>query len=142
MARMASAATEAQLREETERWVLPLVGREVDQLCIDFAVTLVVDGTDTVRLTTPFTLELDGQRHTVEPERVETMLPVLGLHRAVVTAAHAGKDGTLELRFDGDRVLRCEPNEDYEAWEVGGGLPPVTSSYHILAQAGGGVEVI
>ena len=115
MTRMASAATEAQLREETERWVLPLVGREVDQLCIDFAVTLVVDGTDTVRLSTPFTLEVDGQTHTVDPERTETMLPVLGLHRAVVMAAQAGKDGTLALRFDGDRVLRCEPNEDYEA---------------------------
>jgi len=139
---MASAATEVQLREETERWLLPLVGREVDQLCIDFAVTLVVDGSDTVRLATPFTLELDGQVHTVAPERVETILPALGLLGAVVVTAHAAKDGRLELRFDGDRVLRCEPDDEYEAWEVGGGLPPVTSSYHILAQAGGGVEVI
>ena len=142
MTRMASAATEAQLREETERWLLPLVGREVDQLCIDFAVTLVVDGTDTVRLATAFTLELDGQAHTVDPEQTATILPALGLLRAVVVAAYAGKDGRLELRFDGDRVLRCEPDEDYEAWEVGGGRPPVSSSYHILAQAGGGVAVI
>ncbi|MGV1007599.1 MAG: DUF6188 family protein [Dermatophilaceae bacterium] len=139
---MTSAATEAQLREETQQWVLPLVGREVDQLCIDFAVTLVVEGSDTVRLATPFTLEVDGQVHTVDPEQTETLLPVLGLHRAVVMAAQAGKDGILQLRFDGDRVLRSEPDDDYEAWEVGGGLPPVTSSYHILAKAGGGVAVI
>ena len=34
------------IREEATHYVLPLVGREVDQLCIDYAVTLGVEGTD------------------------------------------------------------------------------------------------
>ena len=105
-------------------------------------MTLVVDGTDTVRLATAFTLELDGQAHTVDPEQTETILPALGLHEPSSSLPTRARTARLELRFDGDRVLRCEPDEDYEAWEVGGGLPPVTSSYHILAQAGGGVAVI
>lgn len=65
--------------------MLPLVGREVDQLCIDYAVTLVVEGTDTVRLESPFTLHVDGTTHVVDPERLDTVAIVLQLHRAVVT---------------------------------------------------------
>ena len=53
------------IREEATHYVLPLVGREVDQLCIDYAVTLVVEGTDTVRLESPFTLHVDGTTHVV-----------------------------------------------------------------------------
>ena len=52
---MAAVMTELGIREEADHFVLPLTGREVDQICIDYAVTLVVDGTDTVRLEGPFT---------------------------------------------------------------------------------------
>jgi hypothetical protein len=139
---MASAATEVQLREETGKWVLPLVGREVDQVCFDHAVTLVVEGSETVRLATPFTVAVDGTVHSIDPEQPETVVLALRLFGAVVLAAEAGQDGTLELRFDGDRVLRSEPHPDYEAWELNGGLPPVSSTYHLQAQPGGGVSVV
>jgi hypothetical protein len=92
--------------------VLPLVGREVDQLCIDYAVTLVVDGTDTIRLESPFTLHVDGTTQVVDPERLETVAAVLQLFRAVVTRAEAGKDGSLTIDFDSDRWLRAEAIED------------------------------
>lgn len=141
MTGMASAAAKVHLREEAEQWVLPLVGREVDQLCFDYAVTLVVDGTDTVRLATPFTLEVNGATHSVDPEQPETVVPVLRLFGSVVLGAQAGKDGTLELRFDGDRVLRSLPHPDYGAWELSGGLPPVSTAYHLQAKPGGGVAV-
>lgn len=129
------------LTERQDQWALPLVGREVDQICVDFAVTLVVEGTDSVRLATPFTLTVAGEVHHVHPERPVSILPVLELHRAVVLAAEASKDGVLSLRFDGDRVLRSDPDEHDEAWEVGGGLPPVTPAYQVVAKPGGGVSV-
>ncbi len=138
---MAGAAVETEIREERTHYVLPLVGREVDQICVDYSVTLVIEGTDTVRLITPFTLHVAGLTHKVDPEDLESVAIVLGLHRAVVVRSHASKDGSLILDFDGDRELRVAPDPDGEAWEIGGGLPPVTPSYLIVAEAGGGVRL-
>lgn len=138
---MTDAGLDSHVREEATHYALPLVGREVDQLCIDYAVTLVVDGTDTIRLESAFTLFVDGTAHIVDPERLDTVAVVLSLHRAIVTRAEAGKDGSLTIDFDGDRWLRVDPLDDGEAWEIGGGLPPVTPSYFIAAEPGGGVRL-
>ena len=89
-----------------------------------------------------FTLEVGGTSHRIDPEQPETVVPVLRLFGAVVVAAQASQKGSLELRFDGERVLRSEPHQDYEAWEVNGGLPPVSAAYHLQAQAGGGIAVV
>ena len=138
---MAETAVDSQIREEATHYVLPLVGREVDQLAIDYSVTLVVEGTDTVRLITPFTLKIKGRTHRVDPEDLSTVAIVLQLHRAVVIRAHAGKDGTLIIDFDDSRELRAVPDVDGEAWEIGGGLPPVSPSYLIASEPGGGVRI-
>lgn len=138
---MAGVQLDPLIREQETHYALPLVGREVDQLCIDYAVTLVVEGTDTVRLESQFTVHMDGVTHVVDPERLDTVAVVLHLHRAVVTRAEAGKDGSLTIDFDGERWLRVDPAEDGEAWEIGGGLPPVTPSYFIASEPGGGVRL-
>ena len=133
--------TESRIREEADHYVLPLVGREIDQICVDYAVTLVVDGTDTVRLEGPFTLSIGATTHLVDPQRLDTVTPVLGLFRAVVIKAYAGKDGSLALAFDDDRHLRIEADPEGEAWEIGGGLPPVSPSYRLVSlPAGSGVQ--
>lgn len=138
---MADVGVDSLIREEATYYALPLVGREVDQLCIDYSVTLVVEGTDTIRLESPFTIHLDGTTHVVDPERLETVAVVLHVHRAVILRAEAGKDGSLTIDFDNDRWLRVAPIDDGEAWEIGGGLPPVTPSYFIAAESGGGVRL-
>jgi len=138
---VSGTAVETQVREERTHYVLPLVGREVDQLAIDYSVTLVIEGTDTIRLITPFTLHIAGTTHLVDPEDLDTVAVVLQLHRAVVVRAHASKDGSLIVDFDGDRELRVAPDPDGEAWEIGGGLPPVTPSYLVVCEPGGGVRV-
>ena len=74
---MADVGLEPLLREEGAHYVLPLVGREVDQLCIDYAVTLVVDGTDTIRLESPFTLHVDGTTQVVDPAGLEAGIAAL-----------------------------------------------------------------
>jgi hypothetical protein len=49
-------------------------------------------------------------------------LPVAGLvRRTVASAATAG--GALMLTFVDGATLRCDPSEDYEAWQVVGGSP-------------------
>lgn len=138
---MAGTSVDPQIREESTHYVLPLVGREVDQLCIDYTVTLVIEGTDTIRLITPFTLHIQGLTHKVDPEDLSTVAVVLQLHRAVVIRAHAAKDGTLIIDFDDGRELRVSPDPDGESWEIGGGLPPVSPSYLIACDAGGGIRL-
>jgi hypothetical protein len=139
---MTQVIPETVLREESTYWALPVVGREVDQVCVDFAVTLVIDGSHCVRLAGPFVVHVGGVNHEVDPAELETLAPVLSLFQATVTAAQAGKDGTLELRFNDDRWLRVQPQLDDEVWEVSGGLPPVTESYRLTALPGGGVAVL
>lgn len=139
---MAAVMTELGIREEADHFVLPLTGREVDQICIDYAVTLVVDGTDTVRLEGPFTLSDGAMTLLVDPQRLDTVAPVLDLFRAIVIRALAGKDGSLILAFDDDRQLRIEADPDGEAWEIGGGLPPVSPSYRVISQPGGGISFL
>jgi hypothetical protein len=128
------------LREETDHFVLPLVGGVVDQLSIDFAFTLVVDGTHTVRMSRPLRYHDGSVEHVVDPADIESVVPLLGLHQAVVREARADKDGTLLLRFDGARTIVVTPDEEYEAWEVSGGMPPVTPDFQIICPPGGGVE--
>ncbi|MBK8468533.1 MAG: DUF6188 family protein [Candidatus Phosphoribacter sp.] len=138
---MGNKTADCLMHEESTHYALPLVGREIDQICVDYAVTLVIEGTDTVRLESPFTVFIDGRTYVVDPERIHTVAVVLELHRAVVTRAEAGKDGTLHLAFDEDRWLHADPIEDGEAWEIGGGLPPVTPCYLIAAEPGGGLRL-
>ena len=79
------------IREEATHYVLPLVGREVDQLCIDYAVTLVVEGTDTVRLESPFTLHAR----------------VLASIRREARNARAGRKGYLAAKVNALHVHGC-----------------------------------
>lgn len=138
---MSKAALDSEVREEATKFVLPLTGREVDQICIDYAVTLVIDGTDTVRLDSPFTVSFPDRTLLIDPQRLDTVAPVLDLFRAVILRAEAGRDGSLLLSFDDDRSLRIEPDPDGEAWEIGGGLPPISPSYRIVSlPAGSGIE--
>ncbi|MBK8755936.1 MAG: hypothetical protein IPM08_02190 [Actinomycetales bacterium] len=138
---MPDVMVEPTIREEEDCFVLPLTGREVDQICIDYAVTLVIDGTDTVRLDSPFTVSFSDRTLLVDPQRLDTVAPVLDLFRAVILRAAAGRDGSLLLSFDDDRSLRIEADPDGEAWEIGGGLPPISPSYRIVSlPAGSGIE--
>jgi hypothetical protein len=46
-------------------------------------------------------------------------------------------DGTLVLSFDDGSVLRCEPDQQYEAWQVVGGSP----QYLVVCLPGGELAV-
>ena len=79
---MSDVMVEPTIREEEDHFVLPLTGREVDQVCVDYAVTLVIDGTDTVRLDSPFTVSFPDRTLLIDPQRLDTVAPVLELFRA------------------------------------------------------------
>jgi hypothetical protein len=49
------------------------------------------------------------------------------------------KDGHLLFRFDGGRIIRVEPHEQYEAWQVNGHFPPIERRFDLIARPGGGL---
>ena len=70
---------------------------------------------------TPFTLRSqEGEVHAFDPERSESLCPLLSLlHRSVETFA-ASSIGECVLRFEDGTELRGVPHESYEAWESHG----------------------
>ncbi len=130
---------EARLHESSGVLRLPIVGGEVDQLCIDFAFSLVIDGTHTVRMSTPISYTNGSGTLDIEPSDTGAIHPLLGLHQAIVTEAWASAEGVLHLAFSDNRTIVVAPSEDYEAWEVAGGLPPVSPVYSAVCLPGGGV---
>ncbi len=128
------------LREAADDFVLPLAGGTVDQICVDFAFTLVVDGMHTVQIARPGRFHDGSAEHVIDPAVPASVLPLLGLHQGVVKEARADKDGTLRLRFDAERSIVVAPDEEYEAWEVCGGMPPVTPDFKLVCLPGGRVE--
>lgn len=130
----------SQLREEPDHYVLPLVGGTVDQLNVDFAFTLVIDGAHSVRIACPMRYHDGEQEHHIDPSDVDQLLPLLHLHQATVLEATASKLGTLVVHFDAGRSIVVDPDVDYEAWEVNGGMPPITPDYQLVCLPGGGVD--
>ena len=104
-----------------DRWVLPVAGQTVAQLCVDYAVTLRQNDV-VVRIEQPFVIATPtGEERLVVPEGdLDRLAPVLNLGRSTVTEGAAFDDGHLEMSFaDGTRVS-VPSTEDYEPWEIVG----------------------
>src|ERR1700675_837199 len=67
-------------------------------------------------------VDATGVRHAVVPEDPSTVGPVLSSVGQRVDASSTS-GGTLDLSFTDDGCLRCEPHDEYEAWQVVGGFP-------------------
>lgn len=122
MARLEGTST---LVEHPDYWELPLVGRVVTRCLVDYGLGLEFFSSETtfeVRIEGRFTLrESGGDRLEMTPESTETLGPALRLLRREVTDARAYKDGRLELAFSDGSFLTAASDEDFEAWEMGGG---------------------
>src|SRR5688500_14293356 len=96
-----AAVTSGVLVETSDRWLLPLAGKSVDQCCIDYSVTLRFEGGVVIRIEAPFVFRRAGEAEQLlvpegDPVR---MAPLLGVARALAAEAAAFKDGHLELTF-------------------------------------------
>lgn len=105
-----------------DRWVLPVAGQSVAQLCVDYAVTLRLANDVSVRIEQPFVIaNLNGEERLIVPDGDPGRLaPVLTLARSTVTEGLAFDDGHLELAFHGGARVSVPSTEDYEPWEVVG----------------------
>ena len=117
------------LVDELGRWRLPVEGGTVTQLLIDYAFGFTVQvqepaGDVRMRLAGRFSYEDgSGRRFEIDPEAPDTLPPLLALHQAVVSEAHAVKDGHLVVRFEDGRSIEVAPDDRYEAWQVDGSRP-------------------
>lgn len=112
------------LIEQSDRWLLPIVGGEVAQCRFDYALTLVIDrdGSFEVRIEQPFTFEPpNGEECSLDPAsdpgRAGRALELL---HDRVTGAAALKDGRLELKFESGAAIRVPGGGELEPWNVVG----------------------
>jgi Family of unknown function (DUF6188) len=137
---MASAMTSTVgIQESGNTAKLPIVGREVSRLVLDFRLTLqfLDTGADyDIAIATPFSIE-DGKRtHRLDPERPESLGPALTVLRRVVESAAVNEDGGLVLAFAHGLTLRVVPDPNYEAWES-----TSSSGAKLVCLPGGGLAV-
>lgn len=114
------------LQERDEGWTIPLDGLRVDRLAFDFQVRLTclsaessLSETIEIVLESPFTLSLGGDEVELDPNGPpEALSPVLGVLRRTIAEAFVATDGALRLAFREGGQVRCEPNPQFEAWQV------------------------
>ena len=109
--------------ERPDRWSLPYHDLRVTQLRLDAQLTLVLDETGEITVSTPALLvpgPAPGSWPSpvrIAPHRQE-VAGALALFGARVVAAVAFKDGRLRLLFDGGSQLHVPPDSWYEAWSA------------------------
>jgi uncharacterized protein DUF6188 len=124
------AMASALLEEREDGWHIALRGWRVDRCSFDYQTRLLLFYSPDDKLDEGFeiilgtTFELvrpgkEGQR--LDPQGPhDTLGPVIGLFQANVEEALVERSGTLSVTFHDGSRLRCEPNPDYEAWELSG----------------------
>lgn len=110
-----------ELTRSGDNWKLPLDGQDVTQLRFDFAVTLMFEGGQILRIETPFTVKSDGHSDLVNPEGgVSDIAPALALARTTVESGTAGTDGSLRMTFSNGFEISVPPGDEYESWQFSG----------------------
>ena len=130
----------ADMSERSEWLTWSLAGLEVTQLRFDYQFHVHVWSPDRdllVSFGAPFTLRPpEGEPHTFDPERNESLGPLLSLLHLPVTQFAASSGGECALLFGGGAELRGAPHERYEAWESHGKGDLASAS--LLCGVGGG----
>ncbi len=100
----------------------PIGGQTVTQVLFDYAVTILFEGGQQLRLETAFQLGAAGvQPVTVAPEdSLQAAALILGVLHSSVTNAVLQESGQLELEFSSGEILTIGPDESYEAFTFNG----------------------
>jgi hypothetical protein len=110
------------LTERYDRWILPFRGLTVTQIQVDFAFGLSFDDVGAVRISSMAILKwvrVDGEAVELDPER-QDVAAALPLFNTEVLSAVAFKSGALRIVFDNGRLLKVDPDPQYEAWTANG----------------------
>lgn len=83
-----------------------------DQSRLQFGDTEVVIGI-------PFTLELDGNVHHLDPRRTDALGPLVALYPSTMRWLWTSVDGELTAVFEGGAKVKVTPDAMSKAWSVG-----------------------
>ena len=128
--------------EREDHWELPLQGRVVTRLVVDYSFVLNLmskEGQSTVEINvgSDFVLSLSGaQELSVSPGDMASVGTALYLFQKEASSGIAFKDGRLSVTFqDGSSVL-IPVDRDYEAWQYYGAEGEI-----LVSLPGGGLAV-
>jgi Family of unknown function (DUF6188) len=112
------------LTELDDRWILPFRGLLVTQVQVDFAFGLNFDDQGAVRISNEVTLGWAAagarpEKVILDPER-QDVAAGLALFNTVVLSAVAFKSGVLRIVFSSGRLLRVDPDPQFESWTATG----------------------
>jgi hypothetical protein len=110
------------LVEQSDSWTIECVEGSIGQIHIDFRVTFdVVDGADRARVTIEELFRFNGPDGEVpiSPAETPSLGPILALFNAEVTRITIKKSGRLRVEGNGGWSLEVDPNDTYEAWQLG-----------------------
>ena len=116
---------EDSLREESDRYLLPYRGRRVERILVDYALTLVLDGSIALTIECPAVLSHgpitapDAVPHHVVPDR-QQVDQALALFGAEVLSSVAFKSGALRAVFSNGLHLNVAASNEFEAWQACG----------------------
>ncbi|RFA06820.1 hypothetical protein B7R21_18410 [Subtercola boreus] len=102
--------------------IVPVVGQTVTQVLFDYAVTILFEGGQQLRLETAFQLGAARvQPVTVAPEvSLQAAASILGVLHSSVANAVLEESGQLVLEFSSGETLTIGPDESYEAFTFNG----------------------
>lgn len=116
------------------------IGEEtVDQIIIDYQVTLKLSGGAHVTLESAFSInQPDGTTITIIPGDTKDPLGrVLELHNRSVSQGIVS-NGTLRVEFTDGVLLECPPDQQFEAWSL---FSPVGGIERIISTPGGELSI-
>lgn len=111
-----------QLHENREAWTFACQSCEVQMVQIDFRLSLrIADADNSVRtdISNQCILKSGGKEFLLDPEQPESLAPILSFFNEPVKSVVLAKTGHLAIEFVNGGILKVEPMERFEAWEVG-----------------------
>jgi hypothetical protein len=111
-----------ELSDDRDGWHLSFQNGLVRLIQIDFRLGLLLsDASDKAHLyvETPCRLEGPDVDVVLTPAEPSTLAPVLPLFNTVVTSIAIRNTGQLRVQFGDSRSLQVDPDDAYEAWQLG-----------------------
>lgn len=120
-------------------WLLKMDEGRIQRIEVDFRLGLLFgDKTETASLyiETPCHIRSEGNNTRLVPDAPWTLAPALTIINAEIADVSIQKTGYLTVKLKDGRSLEIEPNEQYEAWQVGS-----TNGFLLVCSPGGGVAM-
>ncbi len=120
-------------------WLLKMDEGRIQRIEVDFRLGLYFgdkNETASLHIGTPCNIKSEGKNTRLVPDAPWTLAPALTLFNAEIANVSIQKTGFLTAKLKDGRSLEIEPDEQYEAWQVGS-----TNGFLLVCSPGGEVAM-